>query len=61
MITRNQLEIRYHSLLKKRLYYLRKLKESPDPIKYNNLIVKLNNTESVLALFESGLRGIKHG
>jgi len=52
MISRKQLEIRHHSMLKQRLYYLRKMRENMNNPRYDNYVVKLNDVEHVLGLFE---------
>ncbi len=52
MISRKQIEIRHHSMLSKRLYYLRKLRENMGTHRYDDYVVKLNDVEHVLGLFE---------
>lgn len=51
MIDRDKIKARYESLLIQRLSCLIKLSNSKGT-KYNNLIIKLNDIESVLKLFE---------
>jgi len=62
MITINQLEARYHSLCKLRLYLLSKLREAhakDNYTKYSSLVVKINNTDNNITLFEHGIKQIR--